>query len=183
MRRGRRETACLKSSVPGKGCLVLSSIPGSRQLWVQVAPPHERPCWGRGGAGRSWQMVLALAPQSLCSVVSLHRSLVGASGLEGAIRPRPWRRTGSCGGSGGCRLSMRHKSKVRGRFRPGVLRRPRVSAADPQITPRNWVEQKHKALLLGASLAPQLPVHALPPASLLNLGRLLLTQTAMTLVA
>lgn len=136
-------------------------------------------CWGRGYWGGARGGCWPWSPLSLCSAVS-PPFLVGLLGLEGANGLRPWRRTGSCGGSGGCNLSMRHRSKVRGRFRPGLQWRPRMSAADLRY-PWSRVEEGAQALLLGISLAST--AHAFPPASLANLGRLLLTQAAMTVVA
>lgn len=134
MSRGRRKTACLKSCAPGKGRLVLWPTRAAGNSWSRSLRPSGGSAGGGAGRGVASGGCWSWRPWSLCSAVSPCRS-VGASGLEGVISPRPWRRTGSCGGSGGCRLSMRHKSKVRGRFGPGLLWRPRVSAVDLQTSP------------------------------------------------
>ncbi|XP_076418469.1 rho GTPase-activating protein 4 isoform X3 [Peromyscus maniculatus bairdii] len=111
--RGAEQDSLPQEPCVGKGRLVLKRpTQAAGSAWSWSPRPSGGPCWGRGetGQGGAGGLCWPWRPWSLCSAVSLCRR-VEASGLEGALSPRPWRRTGSCGGSGGRRLSMRHKSK------------------------------------------------------------------------
>lgn len=135
---GTRQSRCRPSGRrrQDRGTVGLEGAPCPQEpLAGSASPGPPRPTGSRagGGAGRSPRRVLAAAPPSPGAGPAHGR--VGAVGFDGAAARPPWPLTGSCGGSGGCRLSMRRKSKVRGRraLPARFLRRPQGREGAPSV--------------------------------------------------